>query len=47
MKANRSFGYAGSKGTYAAPALRTPKSPTTISNERSMQMPTSVSDPTP
>ena len=47
MKARRSCGYAGSKGTYAPPALRMPSNPMTISNERSRQMATGTSGPTP
>ena len=47
MKSRRSFGYAGSKGTYAPPALRMPNNPMTISNERSKQRATSTSGPTP
>ena len=47
MKARRSFGYAGSKGKNAPPALRMPSNPMTISNERSTQMATSTSGPTP
>ena len=47
MKARRSFGYAGSRGTNAPPALRMPSNPMTISNERSTQMATSTSGPTP
>jgi hypothetical protein len=45
--ARRSFGYSGSRGTYAPPALRMPRSPITIKGDRSTQIPTNISCPTP
>ena len=47
MKRSRSPGYAGSSGRYAPPAFRIPRSPTTISRDRSTHSPTSTSGPTP
>ena len=32
-------GYSGSSGTYASPAFKIPRRPTTISSDRFMQMP--------
>src|SRR5262249_24566027 len=47
MYPNRSGGYAGSSGTYAPPAFTMPSTPTTISSERSAQIPAGISGPTP
>ena len=47
MYPNRSRGYVGSNGTYAPPAFNTPSNPTTISTDRSTQIPTKTSGPTP
>src|SRR5262245_50315294 len=43
IHASRSRGYVGSSGTYAPPALRIPRSPTTSSGDRSTHSPTSLS----
>jgi 6-phosphogluconate dehydrogenase len=47
MYANRSTGYVGSSGTYAPPALSTPRIPTSSSTDRSRHTPTRMSGPTP
>ena len=47
MPSRRCLGYSGSRGTYAPPAFRMPSTATNSSNERSRQMPTRVSRPTP
>ena len=47
MYASRSAGYAGSSGTYAAPALRMPSCATTMSTARSTHSPTSAPRPIP
>ncbi len=41
------LGLSASNGTYAPPALSTPRRPTIVSTERSRQRPTGLSGPTP
>ena len=47
MNCTRSAGYAGSSGTYAPPAFKTPSTPTTRSSEPLQRNPTRTSGPTP